>query len=636
MPQNIRPGDVLADRYRLIDLLSEAGDGRFFRAHDKILDRHVALHIIAADDPRAEELREAARVSATVSDPHLLRVLDIETRDDRCFVVNEWGSGTSLDILVAGEGPLRPRRAAWIVAEIAGCLSRAHPQRIAHGRLIPEHVLLDTAGAVRLIGFCVDAALAGVPAGRVSQDVTDLGGLLYFLLTGKWAGESESSCPSAPRAGGKVLRPRQVRAGIPRDLDRICDQVLNPYSAAPGDSERNLHTAAGLAEALREYVGDPAGLAEPAPVGGVHGAGALAVPFGPTAPPAAEATQLIDPEEETDAEQGVPTGAAPATPVAEPVPTVERPAGERTEPATEDSEVVVDQPTQAGVPIFPDDDDVRWLERRADPPPPPKFEDPPERPLFAPDPPSGEPARRPRPGSPAGPGPGGYWPWENTGGVSSSSSGVIPVYEETETEGGRPWLRIAALIATALVLLVAMVIAYNLGRGKTALGGNPEPTTSSSSPSSSAPSAPTPVRGVTAKDLDPQGDDGAENSELAPLAVDGDPSTDWHTVTYDQQFGPAGLKTGVGLVLDLGSEHDVTGLRLTLVGKPTKVSVYTSDSPIEDVEGLDAVDRFTAQAKIARTFDSPARARYVVVWLTSLPQVPGGFSGGVAEAVVLE
>ena len=53
MPQTIRPGDVLADRYRLIDLLSEAGEGRFFRAHDKVLDRHVALHIIAADDPRA-------------------------------------------------------------------------------------------------------------------------------------------------------------------------------------------------------------------------------------------------------------------------------------------------------------------------------------------------------------------------------------------------------------------------------------------------------------------------------------------------------------------------------------------------------------------------------------------------------
>lgn len=618
MPQTIRPGDVLADRYRLIDLLSEAGEGRFFRAHDKVLDRHVALHIIAADDPRAPELTEAARVSATVQDPHLLRVLDIETRDGRCFVVNEWGAGTSLDILVSSEGALRPRRAAWVVAEVADCLSKAHPQRVAHGRLIPEHVLLDTAGAVRLIGFCVDGALAGLPPGRVSDDVTDLGGLLYFLLTGKWAGRSESSCPDAPRAGGRVLRPRQVRAGIPRELDRLCDQVLNPYSAGPGDAEHNLRTAAGIAEALREFVGDPAGLAEPAPVGGVHGAGALAVPmsYGPMThvppPPAAEKTQVIDPG-----------STAPEPDQAE---------DDVLDPAPDPA---MDQPTQAGVPIFNENDDVSWLERRSNPPPPPVFEDPPERPLFAPTPPEGEPVRKARPGAAPGPGPGGYWPWENTGGVSSSSSGVIPVYEETSQERGRPWLRIAGLIAAALLLLVAMVIAYNLGRGKTALGGDPSPTTSSNTPSSTASTA-QPITGVTASDLDPQGD-GSENPELAPLAVDGDAGTNWHTLTYQQQFGPAGLKTGVGLVLDLAGQHDVSGLRLTLLGQPTKVSVYTSDSPIDTVDGLTPVDRFTAtQSKITRTFDSPSTARYVVVWLTSLPQVPGGFSGGVAEAVVLE
>ena len=81
----------------------------------------------------------------------------------------------------------------------------------------------------------------------------------------------------------------------------------------------------------------------------------------------------------------------------------------------------------------------------------------------------------------------------------------------------------------------------------------------------------------------------------------------------------------------------MSGLRLTFLGQPTKVSIYTSDSPVDNVDGLTPVDRFTAsQARINRTFDSPAQARYVVVWLTSLPQVSGGFSGGIAEAVVLE
>ena len=107
MPSSIRPGDVLADRYRLVDLLTESGGGRFWRAHDRVLDRHVALHVIAEDDERAEALLEAARRSATVHDRRLLRVLDADRADGLCYVINEWGSGDSLDIMLAG-GPARP------------------------------------------------------------------------------------------------------------------------------------------------------------------------------------------------------------------------------------------------------------------------------------------------------------------------------------------------------------------------------------------------------------------------------------------------------------------------------------------------------------------------------------------------
>ena len=143
----MQAGDVLAERYRLDDLLAEAGAGRFWRAHDLVLHRPVAVHILAEDDERSGPLLEAARRTGPVINRRLLRVLDAESVDGCCFVVNEWGSGTSLDILVAGEGPLRPRRAAWIVAEVADCLSRAHPQRVAHGR--PGQARNDKGGHCR-------------------------------------------------------------------------------------------------------------------------------------------------------------------------------------------------------------------------------------------------------------------------------------------------------------------------------------------------------------------------------------------------------------------------------------------------------------------------------------------------------
>ena len=53
VPEHTRPGDVLADRYRLTDLLTESGGGRFWRAFDSVLQRDVAVHIIACDDERA-------------------------------------------------------------------------------------------------------------------------------------------------------------------------------------------------------------------------------------------------------------------------------------------------------------------------------------------------------------------------------------------------------------------------------------------------------------------------------------------------------------------------------------------------------------------------------------------------------
>jgi serine/threonine kinase PknH len=643
VPQSARPGDVLADRYRLVDLLSESGNGRFWRAHDRVLDRHVALHCIAEDDPRAERLTDAARLSATVLEPRILRVLDADHRDGIVYVVNEWGSGTSLDILVRGEGPLPPRRAAWVVSEVAASMAVAHDRRIAHGRLAPENVLIDQSGSIRVIGFCVDAALHGLAGGELSDDVTDLGGLLYFLLTGKWAGQSPSAMPPAMRAHDRWLRPRQVRAGIPRVLDTLCDHVLNPYSAEPQAWDVNLHTARGMAEALRGYVGDPAGLSEPAPLNGIRGAGALAVPERrPERPAEPDAEPDTEHDPEPDPEQTLvvpPLGSEPSPPLA---PETGSEPGAEPPPLAEQvplsaSPAHADVPTQAGMPIFDDaTDDVSWLEKRAEPPPPPpEFEDPPQRPLFAPEPADGGPVRTPRPGA-VSPQTDEYWPWDKTG--PNTGSGVLPVTEDDPEEDevpGRSWLRLAFLIAAALLLLLALVVAYNLGRGKTPLGA--EPDADPSGPVSETADDLTPVTGTTAFDLDPQGDPPEEYPDLAALAVDGDPNSVWRTETYFEQFGEGGLKTGVGMYVDLGGEREVSQVDLTVMGAPTSVTYYVTDTEPTAVADLTPLEEVTLDRTRVRTrFDEPATGRYLVIWLTALPEVDGGFRGEIAEVVVSE
>lgn len=677
VPNSIRPGDVLADRYRLVDLLHESRGGRFWRAHDKVLERHVALHVIEAGDERAEGLLEAARRSATVPDRRLLRVLDADQVDGVVYVVNEWGSGRSLDVLLADDGPLNSRRAAWLVSEVAATIATAHDAGISHGRLVPENVLVDRTGSVRIIGFCVDAALHGLPPGRASTDVADLGGLLYCALTGRWPGISRSAVPAAPQEHGRVLRPRQVRAGIPRPLDLLCDQVVNPYVGHGSPHARDSHdlgTARGIADFLGEFVGDPTGMAE-AEIASHRGGGneTIVLPVlpelpaqqgeeeptpGPVSEPATEV--LAHPSATTtgatEAAEPAPAPAPEADPGPHPQPDSEPDATDETDAGCEQTgEQTGEQqaapsrptappsstelPTQAGLPIFDDDsDDVSWFTARAEKaPPPPPFEDPPVRPLFAPDPTDGQPVRKPRHPSSRTSGPGDFWPWDTSTGTGTGT-GVTPVPEDDEDDDegvpGRSWLRLGVGLMAALLLLVAIVVAFNLGRGRTPLGAVPEdePRSRSSAPSSSA--AARPITGLTARDFDPQGDPPEENRELAPLAVDGDPGTAWRTMTYDQDMGPGGLKTGVGLTIDLGATHAVSSVDLTFVGAPTSANIYVTGRPPTSVSGLKPAAEVSAESKERVSLDQPVPGRYVTVWLTSLPLIEGGYRGEIAEVAV--
>lgn len=668
MPHVLRAGDVLADRYRLVDLLAETAGGRFWRAYDSILARPVALHLMAADDPRTEPLMTAARRSARFSDRHLLRVLDADSSGPLCYVVNEWGEGVSLDTLLANEGPLEARHAAWVVAEVAETLAGAHAAGMAHGRLVPENVLLDRAGQVRVIGFGVDAALHGLPPGRRSTDVVDLAGVLYAALTGRWPGVSSSGVKAAPTEQGTLLRPRQVRAGIPRQLDLLCDVVLNPYADGrhrPGPHD--LRTAAGMAAHLRDFIGaghDPGTTVLPrigrmAPAAGHGHTGEDAAPEteevpadaptevrpavtpGPPVPvPAAAGAGQSDTRDEEPDPVVDPEPAAETDPEADPeatvagavLPAVEEPEPTPDSPDTGDATVatpVVDgDATQAGVPVFDDSmsDVGTWLSPRpTTAPPPPDLPEPAARPLFAPDPEPGEPVRRPRhpvteDAAPAA--------WERP----DTSSGFIPWQQHTgevaEDVPGRNWFRLGVVVGVVALIALVMVAAYQIGQGGPAT--SPGEDASSDTPQAEQPEV---VTGTTAQDFDPEGSDG-ENPADTPLAVDGDPESVWTTVSYLQQLGPAGLKQGVGLIVDLGTEREVTDVRVEVAGGATGASLYLTDEAPTSVEGLEPAGTSVAAKTLRFTFEPATAGRYVTVWLTQLPPDGSQFRGRVAEVVV--
>jgi len=636
-----RSGDVLAGRYRLTDLLSEARDGRFWRAEDGVLGRPVAIHVLDAHDERAPRLAAAARASASVNDARLLRVLDSATNDRITFVVNEWGTGTSLDNLLAADGPLPPRRAAWVASEITDVLAKAHALGHAHGRLNPENVLIDDLGAVRLIGFALEAALHGHEPHHqadIETDCVDAAAILYAALTGKWAGRTSSRVPAAPTDHGRLLRPRQVRAGVPRVLDDLCDSVLGQGAGVPR-SAREQHAE------LTWYVGDSARVSPTSPI--------KPVALGSLAPAA--------PEPEAPSEAGDATQAMAA-------PDTESPTESPTDAGTKNAEGTTDHspapqapgepaPTEPGLPALDDWTSDDWTKPREDPaPPPPPLEPPAPKPLFADEP------RRPRDASeqpdqatqsvqPVGEAPEPtyasslgvqrvhraqfapdpatgdqtYWPW----------SGSQPELEldEPERVPGRRWLRLAIGVAVAAVLVVCIALGYNATQGKGPFAGGDSEESGSPSPTGQT-AAPATVKGLTVKDFDPYGDPPNEYPDLVSLVLDGNPDTTWRTSTYKQQFGPGGLKPGLGLILDLKRTYAVDRLHLDLVGGPTGMSIYVSDrAPTQAPTGDPAATASLSSSGDVK-LDGAPKGRFVTIWFTKLPAIGGGFRAEVGEVSV--
>jgi hypothetical protein len=293
------------------------------------------------------------------------------------------------------------------------------------------------------------------------------------------------------------------------------------------------------------------------------------------------------------------------------------------------------------MPVFDDErDDVGWVAARSDPPPPPPpFEDRPAKPLFAPEPPEGQPARRPREGVRTAAT--GYWPWEATSGGSATGSyagqhtgsGSWPSYDTGTGTGevvpGRGSIRFALLIGLCLLVAMAALAAYQLGRPDGEASTNETP----SSPVTTA--APTPFPDVTARDFDPQGTDGqVENSDRVPFVLDGNGATSWSTSSYTQQLGPAGLKTGVGLVLDLGRTRGVREVDVATLGGPTSLSIFVTGQSPTGVADLTPVGTASGSGSLTVDLDEAVSGRFVTVWLTALPQLDGTYRGTVSDVVV--
>ncbi|MFJ9556270.1 serine/threonine-protein kinase [Nocardiopsis sp. NPDC101807] len=144
------PGRVLANRYRLDEVIGAGGMGRVWRGTDTLLDRPVAVKELTTppnlpahevDVLRTRMLREA-RSAAQLSHPSIITVFDVAEEDGRPWIVMELVLGPSLGDLIRSDGALSAKRVADIGEQMAAGLAEAHARGIVHRDIKPGNVLI--------------------------------------------------------------------------------------------------------------------------------------------------------------------------------------------------------------------------------------------------------------------------------------------------------------------------------------------------------------------------------------------------------------------------------------------------------------------------------------------------------------
>jgi hypothetical protein len=285
------PWPAVIGKYFIVGILGQGGQAVVYRGLHPTLNKELVIKVgrrrVAPDQAEGSQANAATenrclategqtqlvnegKLLARLEHPHLARIYDLDFHEGKPFLVMDYVRGQTLEQHAASHR-LLPAQMALLVAKVARGLAEAHRQQVVHQDIKPGNIMVDEAsGEPRLIDFGLGwlrqgqdldpgNAVGGTPAyvapeqarGELEQigprsDLFALGGVLYFLLTGK----APFDAPDPFTALQKAMRCdfdrdalRKARA--PRTLSAICLRALSPY---PGERQASADELAGELE----------------------------------------------------------------------------------------------------------------------------------------------------------------------------------------------------------------------------------------------------------------------------------------------------------------------------------------------------------------------------------------------------
>ena len=274
MPDEVREGELVDGRYRILRRLGAGGMADVWLAEDQHLQREVALKVLhrrfSQDQQFIARFQREAEAAAALQHPNIVSVYDRGEVEGLNYIAMQYVQGATLKQLI--DRGLEPVQAAELVRQVLEAARAAHRRGIVHRDLKPQNVIVDAEGKAHVADFGI--ARAGVSeitqTGSVMgtphylspeqaqgfevtavSDLYSIGVILYEALTGRVPFEGESAVAVAMKQVSQTPQlPSSINPRVTPALDAV---VMRALAKEPGERFQNADAfIAALDRAMRE------------------------------------------------------------------------------------------------------------------------------------------------------------------------------------------------------------------------------------------------------------------------------------------------------------------------------------------------------------------------------------------------
>jgi serine/threonine protein kinase len=188
----LEPGQRLFE-YEIVRLLGQGGAAAVYEAHDRMLDRQVAIKQLLPDkikdEKRVKRFVQEAQIAAALEHPNVVTIYGLRIEDKQFYMILEYLPGGSLQDLIDQQGKLSVAQAVKLISGICEGLAKLHSKGIVHRDVKAENILLTADSRPKITDF----GIAHVPQAAGGLGLTQSGfqpGTLIFSSPEQYRGET--------------------------------------------------------------------------------------------------------------------------------------------------------------------------------------------------------------------------------------------------------------------------------------------------------------------------------------------------------------------------------------------------------------------------------------------------------------